>query len=83
MKDQPSYLYDADWTPEERRTINNSRELADFILAWPYLSWWTKRKLMLLYTCEEFRAWVRKHEGAFLVVVIVVVMLLAGLVFRG
>jgi hypothetical protein len=83
MKDYPNYLYDTDWTPEERKKINNSRELQYIISSWPYLGWWTQRKLLLMFEWWIFLFWVRKHERAIQAAMLAVMVLLAVLAILG
>jgi hypothetical protein len=83
MKNSPNYLYDTDWTPEERKKINNSRELQYILCSWPYLTWWEKRKFLLMLEWWSIEAWVRRHERAIQAALLVVLILLVVLAYLG
>jgi hypothetical protein len=74
---------DYDWTPEERAIINRDRDLQYAVQCFVNMSWFDRRRCMLLCNWIRFKYWVGKHECMIQVAMLAVMVLLATLAILG
>jgi hypothetical protein len=74
---------DYDWTPEERALINRDREVQLAVLCFLNMSWFGRRRCMLLCNWIRFTFWVRKHECLIQYAMLAVTVLLIVLAILG
>jgi hypothetical protein len=74
---------DYDWTPEERAIINRDRDLQYAVQCFLTMSWFDRRRCMLLCNWIRIKTWVRKHWWIIEVGMLAVTVLLTALAILG